>query len=475
MIKCKKTFCHKILNNLKIISILVLTVSLVVSCGNSNEKNDSRYLSGTIKNFNKNKIVLRDFLNSDYKVEMPVSSEGVFSDTLPENTSNYYSLLFGKKVIDIYLPKARNLNIWVDANNLDSVLFKGENANENYYLAKKAKIGPQSYEEMVKFYSLPENEFLSEIKKLETESMELINNSNLCEPFLKQELRNLHYEYLIGLMDYEGVYANLTGNTSFKVSNSFPSVEEEKFEYGNITDFNNSGPHRSLLFKYYRKLKKENIIKAGKYDDFSTFVNAKIDNQDIKNRLLYSYLKAVLTSIPDKERVYSSFMELSTDDSQKKEIEKIYNEMTLLNKGNMSPKFSNYRNAKGGTSSFDDYKGKYVYIDVWATWCGPCKAEIPFLKDIAEKYKGKNITFVSISVDKERDFSKWEKMVEEKQLSWPQLFADNSFNSEFIKAYKIKTIPHFILLDPEGKIVLSSAHRPSDAKLIEVFNELGIN
>ena len=67
-----------------------------------------------------------------------------------------------------------------------------------------------------------------------------------------------------------------------------------------------------------------------------------------------------------------------------------------LPKGAPSPSFVDYENYNGGKTSLADLKGKYVYIDVWATWCGPCKAEIPSLKKIEKEYHGKNIAFVSV-------------------------------------------------------------------------------
>ena len=142
--------------------------------------------------------------------------------------------------------------------------------------------------------------------------------------------------------------------------------------------------------------------------------------------------------------------------------------------GAPSPKFVNYENYKGGTNSLDDYKGKYVYLDIWATWCGPCKAEIPFLKELEKDFHGRNIEFISISVDKPQAYEKWRKMVEDESLTGVQLFADNNFESEFIRAYGINAIPRFILLDPYGNIVSANAKRPSNPTIREYFNELGI-
>ena len=137
----------------------------------------------------------------------------------------------------------------------------------------------------------------------------------------------------------------------------------------------------------------------------------------------------------------------------------------------LAPGFD-YVNFKGGTTKLSDLSGKYVYIDVWATWCGPCRAEIPFLKKVEEKYHDKNIAFVSISVDVDKDLEKWKKFVEEKQLGGIQLFADKNWNSDFMKSFSINSIPRFILIDPSGKVVSADAARPSSPKLQEQLDGL---
>jgi thiol-disulfide isomerase/thioredoxin len=142
-------------------------------------------------------------------------------------------------------------------------------------------------------------------------------------------------------------------------------------------------------------------------------------------------------------------------------------------KGSPSPKFVNYENFKGGKTSLDNFKGKYVYIDIWATWCTPCLNEIPALQALEKEYLGKNIEFVSISVDnvdgQRGSKAEWKKMVAEKQLGGVQLYADKDFQSDFIVAYNINSIPRFIIIDPNGNIVDFDAPRPSDPKLKELF------
>ena len=142
-------------------------------------------------------------------------------------------------------------------------------------------------------------------------------------------------------------------------------------------------------------------------------------------------------------------------------------------KGAPSPTFEAYENFKGGTTSLSDLRGKYVYIDVWATWCGPCKVEIPYLKELDTEMQDKNIVFVSMSIDDDKshkgswDQAKedWKAMVVDKNLSGVQIMAPKGWQSQFVKDYRIDGIPRFILIDPDGNIVTPNAPRPSDPDL----------
>ena len=151
--------------------------------------------------------------------------------------------------------------------------------------------------------------------------------------------------------------------------------------------------------------------------------------------------------------------------------------------GSPSPTFNNYENFKGGTTSLEDLKGKYVYVDIWATWCGPCIAEIPSIKKLEAEYKDKNIQFLSISIDDamrsgggdlEVAKTKWRTMVKEESLVGIHLFSDKNWESDFVKNYNIQGIPRFILIDPNGNVVDANAPRPSSKKLVELFDSLNI-
>ena len=190
------------------------------------------------------------------------------------------------------------------------------------------------------------------------------------------------------------------------------------------------------------------------------------------------HIQKLNSLLKNTENLDSTFIALETTEIKRQEnlYRKLYKKdeytATVLAKGNVSPKFVDYENYAGGTTSLDDFKGKFVFIDVWSTRCVPCKKEIPFLKEIEVKYQDKNIEFVSISTDRPKDYKNWRAMVAEKELSGIQLYDKD--DKTFGNAYKIVFIPRFILVDPDGNIVSADAPRPSDKKLTDLFDSLQI-
>lgn len=158
-------------------------------------------------------------------------------------------------------------------------------------------------------------------------------------------------------------------------------------------------------------------------------------------------------------------------DAQKQRQVNIEAPLMTMKKGDDAYNFS-YEDRNGKTVSLSDMKGKVVLVDVWATWCGPCKAQIPYLKTLEEEMNGKDVQFVSISVDEAKDKQKWLTFIDTAKLGGTQLFAGGwSQENGIAKYYKISGIPRFMVFDKNGKIVSIDSPRPSDPALKELLEK----
>jgi thiol-disulfide isomerase/thioredoxin len=110
-----------------------------------------------------------------------------------------------------------------------------------------------------------------------------------------------------------------------------------------------------------------------------------------------------------------------------------------------------FNDPAGKTIHLADYKGKYVLVDFWASWCGPCRAENPNILKAYQQFKDKNFTVLAISCDEKEE--RWLKALKEDHLPWTQVRGEGGKSFELMTHYGIKNIPSNFLVDPSGKIV----------------------
>lgn len=203
-------------------------------------------------------------------------------------------------------------------------------------------------------------------------------------------------------------------------------------------------------------------------------VRGEIKNPYILSYFDYSITKLILKQSKDTATLNKYYNEYQTRAFRKDyllDIKKIYSNTITYANNSPAPEFS-FKDDLDHSVSLKSLLGKYVYIDVWATWCGPCKAEMPGLKKLEASYKDKNIEFVSISVDKQQDKNLWKEFVKNNALKGIQLISDNAFETAFVEKMNINSIPRFILIDPTGKLITTDAMRPSNKELKPFLDKL---
>jgi peroxiredoxin len=120
--------------------------------------------------------------------------------------------------------------------------------------------------------------------------------------------------------------------------------------------------------------------------------------------------------------------------------------------GNMAPEFAS-TDTSGSNISLSSFRGKYVLLEFWASWCVPCRQQSPHLIALYKKYSDKGFTILQYSMDDKTAEEKWKAAIRKDQLTWTQVSDLNGFESKVSKLYGVQPIPDNFLIDPQGKII----------------------
>ncbi|WP_205677836.1 peroxiredoxin family protein [Brumimicrobium salinarum] len=188
------------------------------------------------------------------------------------------------------------------------------------------------------------------------------------------------------------------------------------------------------------------------------------DHYDTKNIEVLKILHAAY------EESYPNHPMTANIGSQVAQLEKGLKDYKDFKENNIAPEIAK-KNPSGEVMKLSSLRGKYVLIDFWASWCGPCRVENPNVVRLYKKYGGEDFEIFSVSLDKDGD--KWKQAIKDDNLMWDYHVSDlQGWNTDVTKSYQFSGIPHTVLIDPEGKIIAEKLRGPSlEKKLQELFEK----
>ncbi|MFZ9045773.1 MAG: TlpA family protein disulfide reductase [Cyclobacteriaceae bacterium] len=450
---------------------LLFSASLFLAC----EKDIPKLvISGQVKNPAGTDISFR-MSDSTYKIML--DSTGAFTLNIAFDSSEYVTFIHGAERSSLYLMPNSDLKLELDAEMFDeSLSLTGNQAEPSQFLLSKFLLEESFPDFRARRSSDAPMELIALLDSMSDAKIKLLSE-------LKIKLPETFYNEQIESIKYERIYNN-SGLVSFYQYNAPDSMPQDLafYAYQQEIDFNRED---LLTTPYYKRVLESEISRP---------FTADLDWNNTDDRVAYftglaeaaqtkiSNEKVLASIIKSHIDLYKSYIEISVVEELLGNFEHLYGaeelaatkevlaQIKALSPGAQVPDF-NFETLEGENFQLSSLKGKLVYIDLWATWCGPCIAEQPSMEILVEKFQNSPVAFLAVSIDNTKE--PWIKMVNDRKLAGTHVYAENNWQSDIMRHFVVEGIPKYILLDEEGKIIIQDAPRPSGniAELIE--SELG--
>lgn len=453
------------------ITFIIISL-LTVSCGGGESqksgetpKSEDIVLNLNVIDKTAGEVVV--IVHGDVRV-ITLDENGGGSETFTGLDAAYGRVFYGNQSKLIYMEKGDNVSISFNGKDFNgSFSLEGEKAPAVKYLNTIVLTALPDED-----YALPFDEFYAKIKAKEQDAIKLMKANGLegAGDFVKMEEGRIKYSYAAPLLMHPVGHMMMTGRMDYQPDQAYydviKSYMEDNPQWADLDEF------RSFAVEAAHALDAQNRSETSLYPKTVAQMKYIADcfkNEKVRGTLLH-YLAASyidnfgIDNIQELENIYRTYVK---DEALINEFQAKYDKWDMSTPGKPSPAL-NAVDVEGQTWTLEDFRGKYVYIDMWATWCAPCRREIPYLKELEEKFKDAEIVFLGLSID--GDKSKWEEMIASGSLTGVQLYLGP--RSEFQQAYKIEGIPRFILLDKEGVIINNDMTRPSAPETLQTLEAL---
>ena len=404
-------------------------------------------------------VELMQATDNDYKIDtLKADANGNFDfvvEIMPNATECelLLSASYAKKNIFLSPDMVAELDIYIfpTGDRADPFDFKidysGDNADAYTYL--------NTYASLMDFYKRIANEMANWtfVEYREAVMKDMDNARHMLANIKNTEFRQKQYRLL---------YESLDQKLEIYPSKNADRHDPDAIKWIEGIEHNDTSNMMPAYDYFYWYLKEHNI----KNDDLFKELPKIFYDQDMINKFADNQIVQMLRNAPENmDQLLADYLKVSTNEKGHVKAKEVYDHFNKMRRGMPSVDFS-FMDEKGKIVHLSDFRGKALYIDLWATWCGGCVAETPYMAKLYDHYKhDKRIQLISISMDRSK--SLWLKKNKEDKVTWPQFIEPNEFNSEMAKTFDITFIPRFLLFDKNGNILSLDAPRPSSEDIIE--------
>jgi thiol-disulfide isomerase/thioredoxin len=459
--------------------ILVIAICALLLANTSGHCQISKTnLKGVINNAPRDFFLLKHQGRAD---TVKLNAERKFDLLIEQTTANYFTIEFNRQSLSLYLLPADEVTLTLSGVNITDAIITGSSSTYCNHILERTK-EDRAFTAAYPSYKLntiaPERYFAlrDSVRNARLNTLAANNKtSNFITPFRESEEKIYTYQMALDLVNFK--------NQSMKAGMSVMSKEMEKFLEGiNLSDesmayepsYKSFALNKASLEANIRFENDPNKSPARYYELVVSVLGEWVKPERNKSVLISEFMPQVLKDVgtSDLTSFITTLEKISKDEKLIASVKKYAAQYEHLYAGRPAPDAEFY-DASGKTSKLSDYRGKVLYIDTWATWCGPCKREIPSLKTLEESYHGKNIEFISVSTDK--DVAAWKAFIAKEPMTGLQLHQSQEMEKTMSYLYAVNSIPRFILVDEAGKIVSVDAPRPSSGEEIRKLIDRVLN
>jgi thiol-disulfide isomerase/thioredoxin len=459
-------------------------------------KTDSVYITGKVNNFEKFKdnansvdVIINDMVfNKQLTYRGKIASDGRYRLVFLKSGPQDVMLQYNEDLQDIIVNPGDHMQLDFDADRFESsVIFKGDGAQTNRdhrayqqvrYSEKALGYGGGQPARSTLFSASEKDSEPGIHKKFLTDRYikekafltAYLQTHQLSPNFVEWAIADLKYGYFDNLMRYVWMHPlhNKLDMNDYQVPDSYYDfIKDEDLENANAAISSSYGAYVAEYKSYFTKKALGKSYIVTKSIDLFLAEQPGLKKDLMLSQVLYSMID--LGAVEIIKEYLDKFKANVTERAFSNAVEKAYNnKLQLLNNYTM-PITSQINNVpkSEADSVFSKivakYAGKVVYIDFWATWCGPCRAEMPNSKKLRTELAGRDVVFVYLGVQSEEKL--WKSLIAEMGIDGEHFLLDNKGFGAMSEKFQISGIPHYVLVDKKGRVADDNAKRPGDGQL----------